>query len=170
MFAFKRYLREGNTLTRLPWNGTPTIGWWRDNDPLRLYHGTNLAHLDSFAEHGLNRPDPRTGMYSFALEPFTARAFAVMGGEARFLASKSKALTVPEDKRVVIVFDVPMSWIEKHEDPDLRGNDSTHLNRLREKSAYDEWTDHDQQYYQLCELRVDAPVPAKYIAGYMLKG
>jgi hypothetical protein len=168
MITFKQYLRE-DTLPKLAWDPTPKIGWWRDADPLRLYHGTNLAHLDSFAEHGMNRPDPRTGMYSFAFEPFTARAFAIMGGEARLLASKAKPGVVPENQRVVIVFDIPQDWIERHQDLDLRGNDEEHLSRLQDKSKYDGWKGSDQQYYQLCELRVDAAVPAKFIAGYMLK-
>ncbi len=168
MITFRQYLNE-NTLSKLPWNSTPDIGWWRDSDPIRLYHGTDLAHIDSFAKDGLNRPDPRTKMFSFALEPFTARAFAVMGGEARFLASKAKSGVVPMDKRAVIVFDVPYDWIKSHEDPDLGGNDKLHKDRLRDKALYDEWDDHDQQYYQLCELRVSAAVPPKFIKGYMLK-
>ena len=168
MLTLRRYLAEDKP-KKLAWNPDPKIGWWRDADPLRLYHGTDIAHLESFYEHGLNRPDPKTGMYSFALEPFTARAFAVMGGEARFLASKAKSGVVPEKQRVVIVFDVPQDWIERHEDPDLRGNDKTHHDRLMNKAIYDEWKESDQQYYQLCELRVNAAVPAKFIAGYMLK-
>ena len=134
-----------------------------------MYHGTNLDFVDSFAKEGLNRPDPTTGMFSLAYEPFTARAFAVMGGEARFLASKSKALVVPESKRAVIVFDIPQTWITKHEDPDLRGNDDAHLERLRNKEVYEDWDNSDQQYYQLCELRANEPVPAKFMAGYMVK-
>lgn len=170
MKTFKQFLLgEETKMARLPWDSNPTIGWWRDAEPLRLYHGTNLEHVDSFFEHGLNRADPRTGMYSFAFEPFTARAFAVMGGEARFLASKSKSGVVPADKRVVIVFDIPQDWVLKHEDPDLRGNDEEHLRRLQSKSTYDAWDGTDQQYYQLCELRVNQAVPAKFIAGYMLK-
>ena len=54
-------------------------------------------------------------------------------------------------------------------DEDLTGNDETHKDRLLDKSIYDEWDNSDQQYYQLCELRVKTAVPAKFIAGYMLK-
>lgn len=168
MITFKQFLTEG-VLKKLPWTADPKIGWWRDADPLRLYHGTSLDHLDSFGKEGLNRPDPKTGMYSLAFEPYTARAFAVMGGEARFLASKAKSKVVPEDKRVVIVFDIPQSWILKHEDPGLHGNDETRLKRLRNETEYKKWDENDQQYYQLAELRVDAPVPREFIAGYMMK-
>jgi hypothetical protein len=111
-------------------------------------------------------------MFSFALEPYTARAYAVMGGEARFLSAKKKAksLVVPENQRAVVVFEVPRDWVFKHEDPDLGGNTGDHKERLTNKEKYDAFDDDDQQYYQFCELRVNAPVPAKYIVGYMLKG
>lgn len=157
------------TLEKLAWDSNPTIGWWRDADVLRLYHGTNSANLDSIAKSGLNRMDSRTGMISFAFEPFTARAFAVMGGEENFRAAGAKAKIVPENQRAVLVFDVPMSWILKHEDPDLRGNDDMHLRRLRSKSEYEKFDGNDQQYYQLCELRVDAAVPVDFLVGYMIK-
>ena len=167
MISFKTYLTESKT--KLPWDGNPTIGWWQDKKKLRMYHGTDLDHVESFFQTGLNRPDPQTGLYSLAYEPFTARAFAVMGGEAHFLASKSKALSVPENKRAVIVFDIPLTWINQHKDDFLGGNDDTHKSRLTDKTLYDEWEQSDQQYYQLCELRVKTAVPAKYMTGYMLK-
>jgi hypothetical protein len=161
-------IAESKTI-RLPWNGNPTIGWWQSAKILRMYHGTNLDNLESFAREGLNRPDPRTKLYSLAFEPFTARAFAVMGGEARFLTLKSKALTVPENKRAVIVFDIPQAWINEHKDEKLGGNDPACKQKLLDKSIYDEWKESDQQYYQLCELRVKSPIPPKYMSGYMLK-
>ena len=169
MISFKQFITESGNSQKLPWNSNPTIGWWQSAKKLRMYHGTNLDNVESFAATGLNRPDPRTGLYSLAFEPFTARAFAVMGGEAHFLASKSKALVVPENKRAVIVFDIPLTWINKHADDFLGGNDEEHKERLQNKEIYDAWKNSDQQYYQLCELRVDAPVPAKYMTGYMLK-
>lgn len=170
MKNFRQYISEaeGKT-TRLPWNGNPDIGWWQDAEILRMYHGTNLDYVESFAKEGLNRPDPRTKLYSLAFEPFTARAFAVMGGEARFLANKSKSLVVPENKRAVIVFDIPITWINAHTDPNLGGNDTLHKDRILKKELYDAWKESDQQYYQLCELRVTAPVPPKFMTGYMLK-
>lgn len=172
---FKSYLQEAvakktnATIKQLPWVGNPTIGWWKDAKILRMYHGTNSSNLQGFAETGLSVPDPRTGMFSLAYEPFTARAFAVMGGEARFLKHKSKSLLVPENQRAVVVFDIPMSWIKTNMDPDLSGNDDAHIEKLTDKSVYEAWTSTDQQYYQLCELRVKKPVPPSMIAGYMLK-
>ena len=165
--SFKEFLAEQES--KLPWNGSPDIGWWRDGAKLRVYHGTDLAHYESIAKTGLDRLDARTGMISFALEPFTARAFAVMGGEARFLGAGAKAKTVPQDKRITLVFDLPRSFVDKYEDPDLRGNDPEHKKRLEDKAVYDAWDGSDQQYYQLCELRVSSKVPAKYLVGYMMK-
>lgn len=170
MVSFKQFLIEQQTsVPKLPWDGNPDIGWWRDGKTLRTYHGTTIDHLDSIAADGLNRLDAKTGMVSFALEPFTARAFAVMGGEARFLGAGAKAKVVPKDKRITLVFDLPQSFVSKYEDPDLRGNDELHLRRLRERDLYDEFDGSDQQYYQLCELRVSSVVPAKYLVGYMVK-
>lgn len=169
MLDFKEYILEAVALKHLPWNGNPTIGWWKDVKKLTMYHGTNIDNLEGFAKTGLSVPDPRTKLFSLAFEPFTARAFAVMGGEARFVAAKSKALTVPENKRAVVVFDIPQAWIAQHTDEDLGGNDTTHKDRLLDKTLYDQWKQNDQQYYQLCELRVKTAVPAKFITGYMLK-
>ena len=92
-----------------------------------------------------------------------------MGGEARFLAGGAKAKTVPENKRITLVFDLPKAFVRKHQDPDLHGNDPEHKKRLREKELYEAWTKGDQQYYQLCELRVNTAVPASYLVGYMIK-
>lgn len=168
MITFSQFL-EDTAAKKIPWNGTPNIGWWEDANPLRVYHGTDIQFLDSIAKEGLNRLDKKTGMVSLALEPFTARAFAVIGGEARFLGAGAHAKVVPQDKRIVVVFDLPKSWVEEHRDDFLGGNDSEHKKRLLTKALYDEWKELDQQYYQLCELRVNATVPAKFFAGYMQK-
>ena len=160
---------EFGNIKEIPWDSNPIIGWWENNNPLRMYHGTDKMHLESFAKHGLNRPDPRTGMYSLAFEPFTARAFAVMGGEARFLAAQSKALVVPEDRRVVVVFDLPKDWVEQYKDSDFHGNDYEHKLRLKYHEVYEQFHSSDQQYYQLCELRVSNAIPTKFIVGYMQK-
>jgi hypothetical protein len=157
------------TINQIPWDSNPRIGWWQEQDPLRLYHGTNLKNLPGFAKTGLSIPDPRTGMYSFAFEPFTARAFAVMGGEARFLASKSRTMIVPENQRAVVVFELPSQLVKKIMDNTLSGNDLLHKERLLDKEKYEEWDSTDQQYYQLCELRVTKPVSSNYIVGFMLK-
>lgn len=167
MLTFKQFIQEQES--KMPWNSSPDIGWWRDGDTLRVYHGTDMAHYESIAKTGLDRLDARTGMISFAIEPFTARAFAVMGGEARFLGAGAKAKVVAADKRITLVFDLPRSFVDQYEDPDLGGNDPQHKERLRDKAVYDEFEGSDQQYYQLCELRIKSKVPPKYLVGYMMK-
>lgn len=167
MISFKEYLLESKN--QIQWDGNPKIGWWKEAKVLRLYHGTNIEYLDSISKEGLNRPDPKTGMISFAIEPFTARAFAVMGGEARFLGAGAKAKTVAPSARCTLVFDIPQMWIQKNLDQDLHGNDPEHKERLMDKEIYDSWNNNDQQYYQLCELRVRAHVPPKFMVGYMMK-
>lgn len=162
-------LFESTAPAKLSWDSNPRIGWWRDSEILTLYHGTNVTNLENIAKDGLNRLDKTTGMISFAFEPFTARAFAVMGGEADFRAAGSKAKTIPESNRVVCVFQIPANWIHKFEDPDLRGNDPQHLKRLRSQAEYESWDGTDQQYYQLCELRVSSVVPKEFFTGYMIK-
>lgn len=162
-------LFEGKSVKQFPWNGNVSIGWWQDNNIMRMYHGTNLDFLPSIAKEGLNRLDARTGMISLAFEPFTARAFAVMGGEARFLAAKAKALVVPENKRCVLMFDIPKAFVFKYIDRDFHGNDPEHKERLINKEIYDNWTRGDQQYYQLCEMRLASTIPVNMLVGYMVK-
>jgi hypothetical protein len=169
MLTFKQFIAEAREVPKLPWEKNPTIGWWEDKNPLRVYHGTQLKHLESIAKTGLDRLDAGTGMISFALEPYTARAFASMGGEAEFRKAGAKAKAIPESERITLVFDLPRAWVTAHRDPDLRGNDSLHLKRLLNKDEYDKFDSNDQQFYQLCELRVNAKVPAKYLVGYMVK-
>jgi hypothetical protein len=168
MITFRQFLESKET-PKLSWTASPKIGWWQDANPLRVYHGTDMAHLESIAENGLDRLDKRTGMISFALEPYTARAFATMGGEARFLGAGAHAKVVSPEKRITLVFELPRAFVKKYEDPELHGNDPEHKKRLREKALYEAWTEGDQQYYQLCELRVSSKVPTKYLVGYMVK-
>lgn len=157
-----------NEVKVLPWNDTAKVGWWRDQKYLTVYHGTNIKHLDSVLENGINVKDPVTGMISLALEPSTARGYAAMGGEYNFRSVGAKAQVVPMNQRVVFVFKIPMSWIEDNLDPRLGGNIGMAKDKLTNKDLYDKWTRSDSEYYQLTELRVKQTVPAKFIVGYML--
>ena len=154
---------------KLTWDENPNVGWWRDAKKLRLYHGTNIVNIESVSKTGLSKMDPDTGMISLAIEPFTARGYASMyGGESDFRKAGRKAKHVPMNERAIFVFDIPMDWILKHYDPDLSGNMS-YKKRLEDKSEYDNFTGPDYSYYALTELRVNTPVPAKFIVGYMIK-
>ena len=75
MRNFKRFLSEA--AKKIPWDSDPTIGWWEDQDPVVVYHGTNQANKESFIKNGINVKDPDTGMISLALEPNTARGLCI---------------------------------------------------------------------------------------------
>lgn len=152
----------------MPFNSNPDIGWWQDHESLRMYHGTNQANLKSIFKNGVSKKDPETGLISLAFEPNTARGYASMyGGEATFRQAGDKAEHVPMNERVVIVMNIPMHWINHHMDPTLSGNIGEAKERLLNKKLYDEFDGPDYDYYKLAELRVDTPVPPRYIVGYM---
>ena len=164
-----------NQSRQLAWQGNPNIGWWEDQDVLRLYHGTHVRNVDSVLANGLTRKDPTTGMISLALEPNTAYGYASMsgtGGEASFRAAGSKVEHTPQQERAVFVLDVPMTWIRQHYDPNLSGNIGQAKEHMRSKEKYVEWMkkyNDDQSYYALAELRVRTAVPPNFIVGYMIK-
>lgn len=160
---------------KLAWDGSPKIGWWEDQQVLRLYHGTNIKNVDSVMKNGLNRKDPDTGMISLALEPNTAYGYASMsgsGGESAFRKAGTKVVHTPGHERAIFVLDIPMSWIKQHYDPNLSGNIGQARDHMKSKQKYVEWMkkyDDDQSYYAIAELRVKEAVPAKFIKGYMIK-
>lgn len=168
MKSFKIFLQESR---KIVWNGNPKIGWWQDQDPITLYHGTNISLLNTILKDGLDRKDPDTGMISLALEPNTAAGYASMfGGESTFRRSGKRSKSVKEEDRVVFVFSIPMQWIRQHMDVKLGGNVGEAKDHMTNKSLYDEWSaknKQDQEYYMLCELRVNTTVPSAYIKGYM---
>ncbi len=169
MKKYKDFIIEA-TQKLLKWNKLPDIGWWRDKKVLTLYHGTNIKNVDSFFKSGVNRPHPTTGMISMALEPNTAAGYASMsGGETSFRQAGAKATLVPFSERAVFVFDIPMSWIEKYYDPQLRGNIGAARKRMESKEEYDNFPGHDVQYYQTAELRFKKHIPPNFIKGYMIK-
>ncbi len=154
---------------QMPFDSDPNIGWWRGQDPLRMYHGTNIANLESVLDNGIANRDPDTGLISLAFDPNTARGYASMsGGEANFRRAGAQAEHVPVDKRVTIVMDIPWVWIERYMDPRLGGNIGDAKEKLLNKELYDNYDGPDYAYYALTELRVDMEVPANYIVGYML--
>ena len=171
MLTFTEYLTE----SFLPWNGYPTIGWWKDQKILVMYHGTHERNIKSMLSDGINRPDPKTGMISMALEPNTAFGYASMsgaGGESNFRSVGTKPVTTPATERAIIVAKIPMSWILKNLDNNLGGNLREQMARLESKDVYDEYQkkyDDDQSYYALCELRFKTHIPSKFLVGYTKK-
>lgn len=167
MKSFKEYISEA--IKKLKWNPIVDIGWWEDQDKVRLYHGTHISNVESVSKKGLDRKDPDTGMISLALDPFTARGYASMhGGETYFRKVGGKSKIVPTSERAVFVFDVPTNWLKKHMDKKFGGNVGSARDKLSNKSNYEKWTKSDTEYYQLTEFRVNVSVPVKFIIGYML--
>jgi hypothetical protein len=64
---------------------------------------------------------------------------------------------------------LPREFVFKVIDRDFRGNDPEHKERLIDKSVYENWNSSDQQYYQLCEMRLESIIPASMMVGYMIK-
>lgn len=94
---------------RMSWEAKK-IGWWADQDPLRLYHGTNIINVPFIVSDGINRKDPSTGMISMTPDPYTARGYAAMGsggGEALFRKAGMRVRQLPMDERAIFVFDIP---------------------------------------------------------------
>jgi hypothetical protein len=171
MITFTEYLIE----SAMKWNGYPTIGWWKDQKILVMYHGTHERNIKSMLSDGINRPDPKTGMISMAFEPNTAFGYASMsgaGGEADFRTVGAKVTTTPAAERAVIVAKMPMRWILSNMDSNLSGNLKEQKAHLQSKDMYDEHQkkyDDDQSYYALCELRFKTHIPSKFLVGYTKK-
>lgn len=155
-------------LQELPWDPDPKIGWWRDNDPIRLYHGTHISRIRDIAASGLVSS---TGWVSLAVDPYTARGYASMtGGESEFRKAGKRARHAPMEERAVLVIEAPLGWLLENYDPSMGGNIGTARARMTDKSLYDDYDGSDYSYYALTELRVRDEVPPEYIVGYMTFG
>lgn len=158
-------------LERFPWDGSPAIGWWKDQDPVTFYHGTNIANLDRISRMGILSPSvgSTAGWVSLALEPNTSHGYASMtGGETNFRSAGMKARTLPEQERAVLIVSCPMAWVIDNMDPRLRGN-TDRRTKLLDKAEYDAFEGADSEYYQLTEIRVRDSVPPEMVIGYMIK-
>lgn len=162
-------------------NWHPKIGWWLDNDPITLYHGSHESNLDNIKANGLvARKDGRTaGKVSMALDPNTSLGYANMkGGE---IAYEKNPINVPTDQRIVVKFSIPKSYLQSHIWPIDRYNHGVQLKRLTDKTRYDKWVSEktakkgtyypafDQEYYAYAEVGFRDIVPAKFITGILKK-
>lgn len=157
------------------------IGWWRDGNSgdLILHHGTHIRNIPSMLKHGLNRPDPTTGMISTTPDPNTAHGYAAMsaaGGEREFMSGTqfrkkhNLAVNTPHEERAVVTMRIPKKWAEQHIDPQLRGNLGVTRDRMLNKSHYDAWKKEnpeksDSEYYTGSEVRFSHPIPPEFITG-----
>lgn len=159
------------------------MGWWREQDPIILYHGTHIRNVNSFLENGIllpkNPPLNRKPEISLALDPYTAFGYAAMsgsGGEVGFRQAGSKVTSTPIEERAIFKLKIPMSFILDNYDKGLGGNrdsgDVKARSHMLNKELYDKWKKEnkpDYSYYSHCELRIAAAIPKEYIDGWMLK-
>lgn len=163
----------------LPYDKNAKIGFWKDQGDREgyytLYHGTHEDNVESMMKHGLNKPDPTTGMISTTPDPDTAHGYAAMsgtGGETQFRKLHNKAVNTPHEERAVIKMRIPKEWADKHIDPELRGNLGNTRDRMLNKSHYEDWKKanpekSDSEYYTGSEVRFSKPIPPEFNVGYM---
>lgn len=184
MQSFKKFILEQEyPKPTLSWDKDPDLGWWKEQDPITLYHGTHIRNINSFLENGIllpkNPPLNRIPEISLALDPYTAFGYAAMsgaGGEVGFRQAGVKVTSTPPQERAVIKLEIPMSFILDNYDKGLGGNrdsgDIKSRTHMMNKESYIAWKKEgktDFAYYALCELRVREAVPSNYIVGWMLK-
>jgi len=163
----------------IPYDKNAHIGFWKDQGEKEghytLYHGTHERNIPSMLKHGLNKPDPTTGMISTTPDPNTAHGYAAMsgtGGETQFRKLHNKAVNTPHEERSVVKMRIPKAWADKHIDPQLRGNLGVTRDRMLNKSHYDAWKKQnpeksDSEYYTGSEVRFSKPIPPEFIVGHM---
>lgn len=167
MMTFREFIREAK---EFQWNKNPSIGWWMDNSVLTLYHGTHVNNVPHIIKNGLKAPDsgPTKDWVSMAFDPYTAHAYAAMGGESGFRAAGAKAVSIPEKDRAVLVIRMPLKYVLQNIDKTFSGN-MERTERLKNKSRFDSFTGPDYSYYMLTELRFPKFVQPKFIIGYTKK-
>lgn len=185
MLTFKQFLLE-DTNKKLPFDKHANPGWHQDGDHMIVYHGTHERNIPDIMKHGLNRPDPKTGMISVTHDPHTAHAYASMsgtGGEANFRKAGAKATTTPHHERSVIKMKIPMHWAKEHMDHNMSGNTQAHdetndlvdaRTRMTSKAEYERWKKKNPNkpghiYYTGTEVRFKKPIPPHFIVGHMKK-
>lgn len=123
-----------------------------------FYHGTHKDNIDDIKKNGLNRMDQKTDRISLTKDFNTAHGYASMsgsGGEAGFRAAGAKAKHTPEEDRRVVKLHVPNDWLHKHRDHEY----DKHNKSSEVAQRYNLHPD------AMSEVRINRPVPAKFIAG-----
>ena len=140
---------EQTTSKKLEWTDDPSIGWFLESNPCRLYIGANEDNISDILENGIFADDD--GYIKCALEPHTAHFNAMPLTES-----------VSDDKRVIVVVDLPQGFTTKN--PIYTEN-----NKVTNKELYEGWGKSDVEYYALVEVFVPKYIPVNYIKGYMVK-
>lgn len=179
--SWNNFLTENQEVS---WGGFPVIGWWENNDPLTLYHGTHIRNIEGILESGIFAPKEgyTAGKVSLALEPNTAFGYASMsdaGGESQFRSKGKKAQHTPANERVVFILQVPKNFVKENMLAS-RGNIEEYRRKLIDKELYLDWVQKnggeaydsgkmDQQYYALTEIRFPDHVSKDFITSYTIK-
>lgn len=151
-----------NSIVRKKVYGDQNIGWWRDNDTIKLYHGTSKTYLDSIMKNGLIGNNFRF-VYT-TLDINTAYGYSLYGeSKGRFLSRKTyKTTTVPN--RVVVEISMPLDYFDS-EMLNINFTDLNTYNKLTDRSVYDEYDLTDSDYYMFTELVLSRTVEPKYITN-----
>lgn len=131
-------------MRKLLWESNPKIGFWINNDPIKLYYGTPF-NPDIIAKIGIIAPTKR--WVSMNIDPYTAQEKIGDG--------------------FVIVTEIPMNWLFPRMDQRLGDNTNAEKERLLRKELYDKWSREDWRYYLNTEIHVVNSVPSRYIVGFM---
>lgn len=169
--SYKEFLVEFTGKPQFKWIADPKIGWWRDRKNVFFYHGTHKSNLDSMLATGIKAPSsgPTAGWVSLALDPWTARGYASMGGESGFRAAGAKAVTVPTEDRRILVVKMPIDYVLKNMEKNFRGNVDSTRDKLTNKDKYLAFKGLDRDYYALTEIRFPKIVEPRFILGWMMK-
>ena len=170
MRTFRQFIIE----SEIPFDKSTNHGFWEDSDYVDVYHGTHKKNVKVIEDGGLNRPDPKTGMISVTMDPYTAHGYAAMsgsGGEANFRQAGTKAVNTPHEDRAVMKFRLPSKWLQDNMDHDFGGNVGQSKKNLMDKNQYAKWktenpTGSDHNYYALSEFRLKSPVPKEFYVGH----
>src|SRR5882757_6966250 len=137
-------------MRRSKWSNDPKIGFWIDNDPIRLYYPTSILFIDEIDKNGITAPSD--GWVSLYLDPYSAL----------------KSLNMPGPGQVIVVCDITTKWMMDHMDQLLKGNSETDKNRLLSKETYLKWSRKDYEYYTDLVIHIANLIPRRYISGFTI--
>ena len=115
---------------KISWTSDPELGWFMESNPVRIFFGTTERKLASIFENGIYAD--QSGYIRCALEPHTAYFHSMP------LTEKYNT----NDKRVVLVIDIPASYSKKHPFY-MESQEAT------DKDLYESWGKSDVEFYAL---------------------
>lgn len=142
-------ISEHTTTKKIDWIDDPSVGWFLESNPCRLYVGVHEDDILDILENGIFADDD--GYIKCALEPYTAYFHAMPLTES-----------VTDDKRAIVVVDLPQSFT-------VNNPIYTESDRVMNKDLYEHWGKSDVEYYALVDVFVPKHIPVNYIKGYMVK-